>query len=637
MDEIYGSIPDRPRKIIVVNEESKVGEAVEHLLKFDLLGFDVETYHAFDRSIPAFDPCNGARMRLAQFATPQGRSYVFDLYRVNKSFLHYMFPNKYLCIIQNAKFELKYLMFELGIYEYGPMFDTMIAEQVLSKGRVTGKEHIPVGLDRIAMRRLNVELPKDEQASDWYMNDLSKSQIEYAARDANVVMPIYQSQRDELVNTQQVRVAELEFNVTQPIAWMENNGFRMNPDTWTRVCDETSEEIKSIKSELWDLLGTQGTLFGEQSINLDSKPQVTLAFQQRGVELPINDEGNFTLSNKLLKAIEGRRDVDLYIKYVKLAKRLQSFGYNWVDKINPYSGRIHCQLKQIGAETGRMSAAGPNLMQIPKENLYRNCFEATEGWVLIDNDYSQCELRILAEYCRDPNLLEAFDKGYDLHRYSASLIFECLIEAVTDVQRGIAKNLNFGIVYGIGVTKFANDAHIPIEQAQEIMDYYLKKAYPAMGAWLEGRARQVLYHLRADTMTGRIRQYNGDLNDKQFKAEVQRNAKNLPIQGTNADITKQAMTQVYRAIVKGKYIDDIRMVLPVHDEIIAESKPEYAEIANSIIRDEMLSAERQYLRRVPSVVDGSITTLWFKSPDPDVPSDAADLEKAANLILRATR
>ena len=631
----YGYIPDVPKKVVVVDSEDKVGQAVEYLLRFDMLGFDVETYHSFDRHKPAFDPCDGARMRLAQFATPSGVAFVFDLYRVSKSFLKYMFPNRYLCVIQNAKFELKYLMYELGVYEFGPMFDTMIAEQLLSYGRVAGKEFIPVALDRIAWRRLGVELPKDEQASEWYRYDLSKSQIEYAARDAMIVLPIYQQQRDELVSSSQVRVAELEFDVTQPIAWMENNGFRMNANAWTKVCDDTAEEIKDIKSELWDLLGIQGTLFGEQSINLDSKPQVMDAFKRRGVSLPINDEGKVTLSNKLLKAIEGRRDVDLYVKYVKLAKRLQSFGYNWADKINPYTGRIHCQLKQIGAETGRMSAAGPNLMQIPKENLYRNCFEAEEGWVLIDNDYSQCELRILAEYCRDPNLLEAFDKGYDLHRYSAHLIYQCAMDAVTDVMRSVAKNLNFGIVYGIGVTKFANDAHIPVEQAQEIMDYYLKKAYPAMGSWLDGRAKQVLYNMQATTMTGRIRKYSGDLSDSQFKSEVQRNAKNLPIQGTNADITKLALTQVYREIVKRGWVEDVRLVLPIHDEIILESKPAYAAGASDLMTQEMLSAERQFLRRVPSVVDGSITTLWFKSPDPDNLSDAADLDKAARLLLEA--
>lgn len=634
----YGIIPDRPKRLRIVDTQEKVGKAVEHLLKFDLLGYDTETYHAFDRRTPAFNPCDGARMRLAQFATPEGDTYVFDLFKVNKSFLHYMFPNRFTCVIHNAKFELKFLMFEMGIYKFGPLFDTLVAEQVLSKGRVTGKDHLPVGLDKVAYRRLDIELPKTEQDSDWYKEELTRSQIEYAARDANVVLPIYQQQSAELVKMGLVRVAETEFDATLPIAWMENTGIRMAPDRWTAVCDGITKEIEQVKPKLWDILGQQHTLFSDiPTLNLASQPQVIEAFERIGVTVPVTPEGVPTLNNKLLADIKDSEAVSLYIKYVKLAKKLSAFGYNWVDKINPYSGRIHCNLKQIGAETGRMAAAFPNLMQIPKENLYRNCFEAEDGWVLIDNDYSQCELRILAEYCRDPNLLEAFDKGYDLHRYSAHLIYRKELDAVTDKERSVAKNLNFGIVYGIGAGKFANQAEISIEQAQEIMDFYLKRAYPKMGHWLEGRANAVVHSFIGTTMSGRIRKYAGDISDSQFKAQMQRNAKNLPIQGTNADITKLAMSLVYKRIVKEGLMNVVHMLLPIHDELLLEAHPRYALQASTLLQEEMLVAEQAYLKRVPSLVDGTITTRWYKSPDPDVPEDKADLDKAAQLINEAMK
>lgn len=621
MDERYGTIPDRPRKINVVDTEKKVGYAVEHLVKFDVLGFDVETYHAFDRNIPAFEPTNGARMRLAQWATPEGDAFVFDLRKVNKNFMHYLFPNKFLCVIQNAKFELKFLMHELGIYEFGPMWDTLVAEQVLAKGRVVPSNHgeyIPVGLDNIAKRTLGVVLPKDLQASEWYRDDLSKEQYKYAARDAVIVLPIWQEQREKLRDQSQIRVAELEFGVTPAIAWMENNGVHLNQARWLEVCEQTAKDIEEVKYELWDLLGQQGTLFKDvASINLDSKPQMYAAFEGAGIQLPENPEtGEVTLSNKLLKDsdVSHFRSVELYIKYAKLIKKVQSYGPNWVDKVNPYSGRIHCNLKQIGAETGRMACNAPNLMQIPKENLYRNCFEAQDGWVFVDLDYSQCELRILAEYCRDPNLLKAFDEDRDLHQFTASLLYQVKFEDVTDEQRDMAKNMNFLMVYGGGAYKLSYNAGIAIEVAEATMELYLKRVYPVMGKWLEGRAKQVLYHLRADTMTGRIRQYMGDLHDKKVKSKIQRNAKNLPIQGTNADITKLALTQTFKALVKGRYLNDIKLVLPIHDEILSEAKPDYALLAQEIITREMLSAERQYLRRVPSKVDSVITKVWCKKP-----------------------
>lgn len=617
MDERYGIIRDRPKHIHLIDHEDQVGRAVEKLLRYDLLGFDTETYHKYDRYVPAFHPSNGARMRLAQFATPEADVYVFDLYKVSKQFFYWMFPNQFLCVIQNAKFELKYLMWELGIYEFGPMWDTMIAEQVLARGRVTGSERIPVGLDDIAKRRLDVYLPKDEQASQWYRADLDESQIKYAARDALIVLPIFQHQRDALVEQSQVRVAELEFGVTPAIAWMENNGIHMDGEQWLRVCDETAKEIESTKHELWDLLGTQGRLFeGIPAFNLDSIPQTQKAFTDAGIVLPLHPETNEpTLSNKLLENIKHHRAAELYITYSKLAKLLKAYGPNWTDKINPYDFKIHCELNQIGAETGRMSCKVPNLMQIPKTNRYRNCFTATPGWVFVDKDYSQCELRILAELCRDPNLLKAFDSDQDLHKFTASLLYEVLFELVTKEQRDISKNMNFLMVYGGGAAKLATQANIAIEIAEKTMELYLNQVYPGMRDWLETQARMVLVNsLRAKTMTGRIRQYAGDLSDGKVKSKIQRNAKNLPIQGTNADITKLALAQAYKAIVKGQYVNDIRLVLPIHDEILAEAKPEYAIIADEILTREMLSAEQQYLKRVPSKVDGDITTMWCKDP-----------------------
>jgi DNA polymerase-1 len=630
MDERFDLITDRPRRIHLIDEESDVGSAVEHLLKFDLLGFDTETYHKFDRHIPAFDPTNGARMRLAQFATPEGDAFVFDLYRVSKKFLYHMFPNPYLCVIQNAKFDLKFLMFELGIYNFGPIFDTLIAEQVLSKGRVTGKDAIRVSLDQIAYRRIGAELPKDEQASSWYMNELSDRQIKYAGRDAQILLSIFQKQRDELLAQSQVRVAELEFGVIPAYSWMENNGIRMNGDKWLEVCDKTAEEITDVKDELWSLLGRQGTLFaGAPTINLDSKQQVQAAFEDYGITLPIHPEtGQPTLSNKLLENLNNYRAVELYIEYVKKAKLLSSYGPKWLNFINPYDDRIHYQLKQIGAETGRSACKDPNLMQIPKENFYRNCFEAQPGWVFVDLDYSQCELRILAELCRDPNLLKAFDSNQDLHRFTAHLLFQIALAQVSDYQRGVSKNMNFLMVYGGGASKLATQANIAIEIAESTMALYLNEVYPGMRDWLEKQARMVLNNgLRAYTMTGRIRQYMVDLSDKKEKSRVQRNAKNLPIQGTNADITKLALAQTYKALVKGHYINDIKLILPIHDEILSEAKPAYAETAQYIIHREMMSAEAQFLKRVPCKVDGSITRVWCKDPSAEQLKEGEDIVK----------
>lgn len=609
-----GQLPHTPTHIHYIQTEERVDQAVSHLLKFDVLGFDLETYHAFDRHIPAFEPVNGARMRLAQFGTPEGRAFVFDLYKVRKEFLYRMFPNPYVCVIQNAKFEMKYLMYELGIYDFGPVFDTMVAEQIISKGNsidYRDPNYTPVGLDRLSKRYLNVALPKEEQKGDWYKEELSEAQIAYAARDAVIVLPIMAEQCEKLHEQTQVRVAELEFEAIPPIASMELNGIYLNGDKWLEICDKTQKDLDQTKEELWSMLGQQGTMFDVAPINLNSKPQVLQAMERIGLVIPLDKDGKKSLRKENLGLVD-HKAAKSYLKWVKLAKSIQSFGPNWLDLRDPYTGRIHCTIKGIGAETGRMSANGPNLMQMKKDEAYRNAFEAQEGWVFIDADYSQCELRILAELCRDPNLLTAFDKNYDLHRFSASLIFKCTMELVTDLQRAIAKNLNFGIVYGIGVAKFAAQAGITFDEAEAIMRYYLKEAYPQLGYWLDNQGRSVLYTMEARTMTGRIRKYYGDLNDKQFKAGVQRNAKNLPIQGTNADITKRALALLYKEI-KGQQ-KNLKLTLTIHDEIILESRPSWVEYGSYILQETMLRAEREYLHRVPSVVDCNVTLEWCKDP-----------------------
>lgn len=615
LERFESPLPHTPTHIHLVQTEDRAMRAVAHLLKYDVLGFDVETYNKFNPGQHAFEPREGARMRLAQFATPEGRAFVFDLFKISHDFFYRLFPNPFLCVIQNAKFELRFLMYELGMYDFGPIFDTMMAEKVLSKGNcITFRDphYVPVGLAPMAKRMLGVDLPKDEQAGDWYKHELTEKQIQYAARDAVVVLPIFDIQRQRLVEQGQVRVAELEFDCIPAITSMELNGIYLNEDKWANICETTQTKLDTVKHELWHGLGIQNTLFDDIApINLNSKPSVLDAFKRLGVVVPNDKDGKPSLRKDNLGLVNHPL-AKKYLEWVKLDKSIGSFGPDWLDKRDTYTGRIHCVINQIGAETGRMSAANPNLMQMKKDEQYRNAFEAEDGWVFIDADYSQCELRILAELCRDSNLLNAFDNNYDLHRYSAHLIYKCAMEAVTDIQRGVAKNLNFGIVYGIGVAKFAVQAGISLEDAEQIMNYYLKEAYPQLGYWLDNQGRSVLFNMEARTMTGRIRKYYGDLNDKQFKASVQRNAKNLPIQGTNADITKRALALLYKEL-KGQQ-NNIKMILPVHDEIIIESRPSYAEYGSWILQDCMLRAEREYLHRVPSVVDCAITLEWCKAP-----------------------
>lgn len=633
MIELYDAIMDRPKSINVIDDERKVSPALEHLHKFDCLGFDTETYHSFVKNGPAFDPTEGARTRLIQFGTPEGDVYVFDRYKVSPEFMHKIFPNKFLMVGQNLKFDMKFLMYEYGIYEYGPIWDTMIAEQMIAKGKAVGEKQVEdemrvfVGLDHIAKRHLGVELPKDEQASQWGNPELYDRQVYYAARDGLITIPIYQVQRDLIWQQGQVRATEIEFDAIPCYGWMELNGVYFDEDAWNATADEVEAKCDELKYKLWARLGTQRVLFeGVRPINLHSRPAVMQAFEALGIKIPLDRKGKISISKENLKAIQQYEEIQLYMEWVKWDKRRTSFGRNWMDKRNPYTGRIHCSLMQIGAETGRSSAKGPNLMQLPKEDMYRNCIKARDGWVLIDPDYSQCELRILCEYSRDKNMLVAFDEGHDLHRYTAHLIFKVALEEVLDKQRGIAKNINFGIVYGIGAARFAEYSGIPIEEAEKIMAYYLQDVYGEMGQWLQWQGNYVFENkMEVSTMSGRKRQYIIDFKDKQKVAAVKRNATNLPIQGTNADITKRALGLMYKEIVARKWLGEVKLLLPVHDEILAEAAGYMALEAEEMMVRNMEQAEGEFLKRVPVKVDSQITTVWAKSPTEKMLDDAREV------------
>lgn len=626
-------IPNMPTTVEYITTPAQAREAVAKILQYDVVGFDTETYNAVDRHVPAFEPVRGARVRLAQFACPTGDVFVFDLFRCGDQFMYQLFPNPFLCVGQNLKFDLKFLQFQFGIYKFGPTFDTMLAEQVISQGRVSKSDphRVFVGLDRLAYKHLNVRLPKDEQKSDWWMPDLSNNQIAYAARDALIVLPIWQKQREMLVAQGQDLVAELEFKATPMLSLMENHGIILDKDRWIENCKNTEKEIERSEKALWKMLAPEvNTLFeGIPPINLRSRDQIKEAFKKIGIDVPLDKEGKPSVSKDNIKDIN-RPEIQAYLEFVTLTKGLTSYGYKWIDMINPYSGRLHGAFNQIGAETGRLSGMEPNMMQLPKKDSYRNCFVAADGFVFLDSDLGQAELRILAELCRDPNMLKAFDEDLDLHTYTASMIFSVPMEKVTKDQRGLAKNINFGIVYGIGAEKFAVQSGIPVAQAREIMDFYLSKAYPRMGSYLNNQAAIGAKTFKAQTILGRVRKYIGDFKDREFVAKVQRNSKNMPIQGTNADILKRAMALLYNEIVDKGYIDSVKPLLPIHDEILSEVRVDMVETASEMQNRCMLVAEQEFLVRVPPAVDSVITLEWCKE------ATEKQLTRVANYLLLTT-
>ncbi|MBA3351939.1 MAG: bifunctional 3'-5' exonuclease/DNA polymerase, partial [Blastocatellia bacterium] len=430
----------------LINDAEGVANACRELSGEKYLGFDTETTE--------LDPYRGD-LRLVQFSTGKS-TYVVDMQpfgsngslRENPALAplrDLLADGTQIKIAHNAKFDAKWVRYHLGA-ELNGVFDTFLASQLIAAGD-SDRRH---SLADVAQFFTGTEVDKTEQVSDW-SRELSQSQIEYAARDAAIMVPLREQIAERLKTDDLERVANLEFDCVMPIAEMEVNGFYLDEARWREQLGRVTVAQAKAADELQELLSAgvaQASLFGRAEINLDSQQQVTDALLNLGVPVP-----DTTRAWQLQPLAEKYPVVAKLLEYRGVAKSMSSFGENILEFIEPKTGRIHADFRQIGAPTGRFSCSNPNLQQIPHERQYRRCFKAPEGKSLIIADYSQIELRILAEFSGDTNFIKAFVSGEDFHSITASQVFGVAAADVTSEQRSFAKRLNFGVVYGIGASR----------------------------------------------------------------------------------------------------------------------------------------------------------------------------------------
>ncbi len=571
--------------------------------------FETEPYLGFDVETTELDPYRG-EIRLVQLSNGRNTK-VIDLkpfkargdLRTSAELAplrDLLGSKKQIKVAHNAKFDTKWVRHHLGT-EVGAVYDTYLASILIAAGEGERRH----GLADVVQFFLGRTLDKTEQVSDWGANELSHSQIEYAARDA-AIMPEVREKLDERIAADGLGdVLDLENDCVMPIAEMELNGFYLDTPLWRQQLEKVTAAQAVFANELQDMLAAgvaQASLFGRTEINLDSQAQVTDALVGLGVPVP-----NTTRAWQLQPLAEQYPVVGKLLEYRGVAKAMSSFGENILEFIEPSTGRIHADFRQIGAPTGRFSCSKPNLQQIPHEAEYRRCFCSPEGRTLVVADYSQIELRILADFSEDKNFINAFVSGQDFHTSSAAQVFGIKPEDVTPDQRAFAKRLNFGVVYGIGASRFAMMTGIPEKDAEATLRRYFA-TFPRMDEWLRMRSKDVLTERCARTRSGRLARMNFDASDRSSIGAAQRYAKNMPIQGTSADILKRALRLLH---------DDIRdtsarLVNIVHDEIVVECDTCDAEQTAAILESAMVRAGQQFVTKVPVKVDVHIACDWTK-------------------------
>jgi DNA polymerase I-like protein with 3'-5' exonuclease and polymerase domains len=589
-----------PYQLITNGEELR--RATDELFNKQAIGLDTETTE--------LDPYLG-RLRLVQLASAD-EVYIVDLNAFRDddfSKSEALGPLRQLLaaprpikIAHNAKFDAKFIKYNFGI-DLGGLFDTLLASQIVSAGDIEERH----GLNAIAARYLNEEVDKTERLSNWEF-ELSEAQLQYAARDAAVLLPLRDKLIEKIRSLDLIQCAQLEFECVMPVVDLELTGFYMDKRRWLEQLAIVETTRAELANELQEMLGegvAQASLFGPSraNINLDSQLQVTDALNRLGIPLP-----DSTRNWKLQPLAAQYPVVAKLLEYRTMQKALTSYGHNVIEFINPKTGRLHADFRQIGAPTGRFACTNPNIQQVPHAAEYRRCFMGyPQGRKLVIADYSQIELRILAEFSGDQGFIDSFNSGADLHRVTAAQVFNVAQDQVTKEQRDFAKRLNFGVVYGIGAQRFSMMTGLSVTEAENILRRYFA-TYRGLDTYLRESANRAVTEKQARTGSGRLVKFNFDASDRQQVSMTQRNGKNAPIQGTSADILKRAL----RLLNDELRNTSARIVNIIHDEIVVEvDEDESKDIAQKVERA-MCAAGEEYLTTVPVKVEWQIASEWAK-------------------------
>lgn len=449
----------------------------------------------------------------------------------------------------------------------GLCFDVMLAAYVLDPA-ASG-----FGLGELALKYLNLNYARDELSACEALNIIEKLKDVFRQR-------LKSESLEKLFY-------ELEMPLTEVLFEMESAGVKVDAGELRALSQEVGKKLISLSARVYAL--NSGVEF-----NINSPKQLADVLFAR-LKLPVVKKAKTgpSTDEEVLRRLSQKHKLPLLIlEYRQLAKLKSTYIDSLPNLIDAKTKRIHGSFEQTGTETGRLSSNNPNLQNIPVKgdvaNLIRGAFIAQEGSYLVCADYSQIELRILAHFSKDENLIRAFNNGLDVHTHTASLVFNAAEEAVTDEMRASAKKINFGIVYGMSGFGLAKDLGITHAQAQDFIDSYFLR-YPGVKAFIDAQINSARALGYVETLSGRRRYLKGiNSPDNYIRMFSERQAVNSPIQGSAADLIKQAMINVSKAF-KEKGLDS-KMIMQIHDELVFEIRAEEINTAPGLIKEAMETA-----------------------------------------------
>lgn len=404
-------------------------------------------------------------------------------------------------------------------------------------------------------------------------------------------------------NEQEDLLLDVEIPLANVLAKMENIGFDVDEQGIKDYGEMLSAQIQSLETSIYESAGCE--------FNINSPKQLgKVLFEELKLPCKKKTKSGYSTNAEVLESLRYEHPVvEMVLNYRTLAK-LNSTYCEGLLKVIGEDGRIHSKFNQTETRTGRISSTEPNLQNIPVRTELgremRKFFAAKEGWVLVDADYSQIELRVLAHIANDKNMIEAFKNNDDIHAITASQVFNMPLDMVTPIMRSRAKAVNFGIVYGIGAYSLAKDIGVSNKEASQYIKNYLAH-YSGVDEYMKNVVEKAKLDGYVETMFGR-RRYLPELSSGKamMRAFGERVARNMPIQGTAADIIKIAMVKVDRRI-KAEGLK-ARLILQIHDELIVEAPQDESMRVAMILQEEMENAVKL---SVPLTADAAIGRTWY--------------------------
>lgn len=551
-------------------------EVIPSLAQADILGLDIETY--------------GLNPRKSDIITIQlsdaENIWVIDVRKVNPlPLLQIMGQTKPLFVGHNLKFDLAFLQHKYGFIPTR-IFDTMIAYGI----RMNGLDNHFISLRDLLKLHLDITLDKDIRRTFRFTYDaLTNEQIEYAADDVRYLHKLLHKQVALLESDGLIETAQLEFNLIPVVVDMELAGIVLDVENWELAMKNSLERAATLGNKIANIVGdtaAQTTFFDVPAVNPRSQKQMLLAFRSLGIDID-------STSKDVLQYIKHPLASTLleYRKYYKLGS---TYGKNFVNFVDS-DGKIHAEFNQMGTVSGRFSSKGPNLQNLPRNIIYRKCFVAGDNNILLTADYHQIEYKVAALLSEEQSIINEYKKGEaDFHRLTASKLFETPFDAVTKEQRFAGKTCNFGTIFGISKFGLARNLNVPVDKAEVYLANF-KNMYPKLNMFMRKQADLAQSNGFTSTVIGRRRYYPmPDMNLHNYAgivSKIRREAGNMPVQGTAADIMKVALIKVNNAIKPY----NSHIINTIHDEMIVECPIGYTSTMIPILHNEMEAAAKEIM------------------------------------------